>query len=111
MKSVTKYVYKGEQNTRKYFKLVKRGTDGIITPYVTTDDTITIDIYDVTRQTLLVSAGAVVKEDDDLGTCYFITTSASSATVGRYLAILKFAATGSVIRPSKEFNWVVLEQK
>jgi hypothetical protein len=111
MKSVTKYVYKGEVNTRKYFKLVKRDSNGQIVPYVTSDDTITIDIYDVTRSTLIVTAGTIVKEDDTLGTCYFITTSASSLTVGRYLAILKFAATGGVVRPSKEFNWVVLEQK
>lgn len=105
-KQVVKTVVQGEVNTRQWFNVKYRNSSGVVVPFDLTGYTVTINIYDVTRTTLLVNGGTISVTDPVNGVCYFSTTSASSATVARSLGRLIMSLSG-IVAKTREFQWIV----
>lgn len=107
---LTKTLTKGDVGIKELFNVKKRNSSGVLVAFNLTDYTITIDIYDVTRITFIVSGASCAIQDATNGQVAYTLQSASTATVARYLGRLKFVK-GSELFYSKEFQWVVEDRK
>ena len=107
MGTTVKTLIKGEEGFKEFFNVKEYNSSGVKVAKDLTGFIVTIYIYDLKRTANLVAnAACTVETPGTAGQASFTVTTASTATVGKYLGRLKMVNGGETTW-SDEFEWNV----